>query len=198
MNFQHLTKLNNLPLPSNFMEGESDDDIEEIISYETTSFQTTAEDDGDDEVTYLFPPKVYTCHVCRSTSDTFMVRCSNCDQVLDREKRKKKRRVFIHRDRLAIKPLPKKKKEEGEDFIRRKSEIEQFVFKKPLKGKALLKTVDSKCKLCKVNDKDGAFVHGRISHTIYCWPCTKLYHIAYSRCPVCARVVQKVTRNMIV
>jgi hypothetical protein len=180
------------------MEEDSSEETGERFSFETTSLQTTPEDGEDDQVTYLFPPKVYTCHVCRSTSDTFMLRCSACEEALQREKRKKRRRVFIHRDRMAIKPLPKRKKEEEEDFIRRKSEIEQFVFKKPLKGKALLKTTDSKCKLCKVNDKDGAFVHGRISHTIYCWPCTKLYEMAYDRCPVCARVVQKVTRNMIV
>ena len=67
-----------------------------------------------------------------------------------------------------------------------------------IKDKDFIAVQDRLCTLCCLEPKNACLIHGSISHQVCCYKCAKkLFRKKDSRCPVCRRKVERITRNII-
>ena len=50
------------------------------------------------------------------------------------------------------------------------------------------------CSICYLRPKEATFVHGNISHQVCCYPCAKAIFNQKRSCPVCRRMIEKITK----
>ena len=67
-----------------------------------------------------------------------------------------------------------------------------------IKDKDFIAVQDKLCALCCREPKNACLIHGKVSHQVCCYRCAKkLFKKKDSRCPVCRRQIEKITRNII-
>jgi predicted amidophosphoribosyltransferase len=194
---QELLKYNNYNLPLNMFSSGSDLSLDEGKMQVSDADVSAAED----EVCQPVKKKKYLCCRCHIASETFWIYCPDCREQLNREKRKKKRlgkKVFqVKKDFVFLKPQEVvKERHVDHNYMKRRKEYEKFVVveAKPIKGKRIFSEI---CQLCKSAKKDASFLHGRITHQVFCYDCAKKFHEHYPLCPVCYRRIEKVLKNIV-
>ena len=64
--------------------------------------------------------------------------------------------------------------------------------------KSFIAVPEMTCVLCCLKPKDACLIHGNVSHQVCCYKCAKkLFRKKDSRCPICRRKIEKITRNII-
>ena len=64
--------------------------------------------------------------------------------------------------------------------------------------KGFIAVPEMTCLLCCTKPRDACLIHGNVSHQVCCYKCAKkLFKKKGSRCPICRRRIEKITRNII-
>ena len=64
--------------------------------------------------------------------------------------------------------------------------------------KGFIAVPEMTCLLCCIKPRDACLIHGNVSHQLCCYNCAKkLFNKKGSRCPICRRRIEKITRNII-
>ncbi|XP_011497555.1 PREDICTED: E3 ubiquitin-protein ligase Mdm2-like isoform X2 [Ceratosolen solmsi marchali] len=136
-----------------------------------------------DEVDSILPPKQYSIpghHPYPSDSDVNGLNFTK-DRAEDSEANMS---VRIENSQSPLNILSKKlqlRKEEGADVVDSSEQQAQGL--------------EGLCLICTVRPKNGAFVHGKITHICCCYPCAmKVWMTNGNRCPICNRKVTQLLK----